>query len=129
TNQFMNITNLSQSFRFTKENAREMAHRSWEARRERKRKLESEAQQGRQSMPQCERIALQIERVEQMMEKTSGADELQKLSATHARLFHAWQVLSATPNPGSWRGKPRPRQFPHAMPIYDPVEPIQPPTT
>jgi uncharacterized protein YigA (DUF484 family) len=99
------ITDYSQPFRFTKENARDMAARSWEARRERKRKLEAEAAQGRQSTPHSESLALQIERVERMMEKTTDADTLQKLSATHARLFNAWQVLTATPNPGSLRHK------------------------
>jgi hypothetical protein len=69
--------NYSQPFRFTTENAREMAARSWEARRKHKAKLETEAQQGRQSTPQSERLALLIERVEQMMEKTKDPDALQ----------------------------------------------------
>lgn len=94
-----------QNFRFTKENAREYAARSWEARRQRKAKLEAEAVMGRQTTPQSERLALQIERIEEMMAETKDADELQKLSATHARLFNAWQVLTATPNPGSRRVK------------------------
>jgi hypothetical protein len=102
---YMNITNQSQPFRFTKENARENAVKSWQARRERKAKLEAEAQQGRQSTPQSERLALQIERVERMMDKTKDPDALQKLSATHARLFNAWQILTGTPNPGSRRNR------------------------
>lgn len=61
-------TNPLQIFRFTKDNAREMAARSWQARRERKAKLETEAAKGRQATPQSERLALQIERVERMME-------------------------------------------------------------
>lgn len=98
-------THPLQPFRFTKENSRQMAARSWEARRQRKAKLEAEAAQGRQSTPQTERLALQIERIEEMMGKTSNADALQKLSAAHARLFNAWQVLTSTPNPGSRKVK------------------------
>ncbi|MEI9866388.1 MAG: hypothetical protein WDN00_17900 [Limisphaerales bacterium] len=120
----MSITNQNypQPFRFTKENARENAAKSWQARRERKTKLEAEAAQGRQSTPQSERLALQIERVEQMMEKTNDADTLQKLSAAHARLFNAWQVLTQTPNPGSLRprGK-KPRQYEPAEPLTEPI--------
>jgi hypothetical protein len=110
----MNITNHKQPFRFTKENARKMAARSWEARRQRKAKLEAEAQQGRQSTLQSDRLALQIERIEQMMEKTTDANTLMKLTTAHARLFSAWQVLTATPNPGSRRVK---GQRPASMPV------------
>ncbi len=92
-------------FRFTPENARENAAKSWEARRERKAKLEADATKGRLSTPQSQRLAQQIERIQAMMDKTADADELQKLSAAHARLFNAWQVLTGTPNPGSRRGK------------------------
>jgi hypothetical protein len=99
---FMN-TDYQQPFRFTKENARENAAKSWTARRERKAKLEVEAAKGRLSTPQSERLALQIERVEQMMENCKDPDSLQKLSAAHSRLFRAWQVLTETPNPGSRR--------------------------
>ena len=108
----MNINDHPQNFRFTKDNARENAAKSWQARRERKRKLEAEAAKGRIATPQSERLALQIERVECMMETEKNADKLQKLSATHARLFKVWQVLTETPNPGSWRGKRRPRPAP-----------------
>jgi uncharacterized protein YdiU (UPF0061 family) len=107
----MSITpeNYPQPYRFNSENARENAAKSWQARRQRKAKLEAEAAKGRLSTPQSERLALQIERIQEMMEKSKDADELQKLSAAHARLFNAWQVLTATPNPGSRRGKaPRP---------------------
>jgi len=112
----MSITpeNYPQPFRFTKDNAREMAARSWEARRQRKAKLEAEAAKGRLSTPQSERLALQIERVERMMEKTTDADTLVKLTAAHTRMFKTWQVLTETPNPGSWRGKRRPRPAPPA---------------
>jgi hypothetical protein len=120
----MSITNYPQPYRFTKENARENAAKSWQVRRERKAKLEAEAQQGRQSTPQSERLALQIERVEQMMERTKDPDALQKLSATHARLFNAWQVLTATPNPGSLRHRGRGRPV---FVLAEPVEPSQEP--
>lgn len=43
---------------------------------------------------------------------TEDADTLQKLSATHARLFKAWKVLTATPKPGSLR--PRKSQGPES---------------
>lgn len=120
------FNNYSQPFRFNSENAREMAARSWEARRERKRKLEREAQQGRQSTPQSERLALQIERVLVMMEKEKDADRLQKLSATHARLFNAWQVLTETPNPGSYRAKRRSSTgYNPPRPICEPIETSQ----
>lgn len=117
-------TDYTQLFRFTKENARENATKSWQTRRERKAKLEAEAQQGRQSTPQSERLALQIERVEQMMDKTKDPDALQKLSATYARLFNAWQVLTGTPNPGSRRVKSNSRpSAPMSQPIFAPQEP------
>ena len=123
---FMSNTNENypQPFRFTKENAREMAARSWEARRKRKTKLEAEAQQGRQSTPQSERIAKEIERVLAMMEKEKDADKLQKLSATYARVFNTWQVLTGTPNPGvrKYRGS-RP-----TLPDLPPPTPNQPQT-
>lgn len=108
----MNINDHPQNFRFTKENARENAAKSWQARRERKAKLEAEAVKGRQSTPQSERLALEIERVLTMMEKEKDADRLQKLSAAHSRLFRAWQVLTETPNPGSRRVKGKPSRPP-----------------
>lgn len=114
-----------QPFRFTPENAREMAARSWEARREHKMKLEAEAARGRQSTPQSERLAQEIESIEQMIEKCKDPDSLQKLSAAHARLFNAWQVLTGTPNPGSRRsrpGRPAPPAV-HREPIQTPQEP------
>jgi hypothetical protein len=111
-----------QQFRFTKENAREFAAKGWQARRERKTKLEAEAAKGRQATPQSERIARQIERLEGMMDKSKDANELQKLSAAHARLFNAWQVLTGTPNPGSRRAK-------SPKPAYVQVEPIAPQPT
>jgi hypothetical protein len=123
----------SQPFRFTPENARENAAKSWQARRERKAKLEAEAQQGRQSSPQSERLALQIERVERMMEKTTDADTLVKLTAAHTRMFKAWQVLAETPNPGSFRHRPKSRRPPPLMAAFPlepaPQEPTEPPPT
>jgi uncharacterized protein YdiU (UPF0061 family) len=118
-------TNYTQPFRFTKENARENAAKSWQARRERKAKLEAEARLGRQSTPQSERLALEIERVLAMMEKEKDADRLQKLSATYARLFNSWQVLTGTPNPGSRRVKSGfNRAMPSSQPIENPQEPV-----
>jgi hypothetical protein len=123
----MNITDHPQPFRFTKENARENAAKSWQARRERKAKLETEAARGRQATPQSERLALQIERIQVMMDKSKDADELQKLSTAHARLFKAWQVLTGTPNPGSRRGKgARPTPPPTLQPM--PQEADKPPS-
>lgn len=117
-------TDYPQPFRFNKENARENSAKSWQARRERKAKREAEAAQGRQSTPQSERLALQIERIERMMEKTTDADELQKLSACHARLFNSWQILTATPNPGSLRHKHKSQCRPSPTVIETPQEPV-----
>ncbi len=119
-NKFMN-ENYTQPFRFTKENAREFAAQSWQARRERKAKLEAEAVKGRQSTPQSERLALEIERVLAMMEKEKDADRLQKLSAAHARLFRAWQVLTETPNPGSRRVRNKP---PRPSTLFADIDPL-----
>ena len=125
----MNINDHPQNFRFTSANAREMAARSWQARRQRKAKLEAEAAKGRQSTPQSERLALEIERIVQMIEKSKDPDGLQKLSAAHSRLFRAWQVLTETPNPGSRRVKGKPSQppMPRPQPIFTP-DPDKPPT-
>lgn len=92
-------------FRITKENAHELQQKGLVTRRERQAKLEAEAKLGRNATPQCERIAKQLDRIETMMDKEKDADTLQKLSAAHARLFNAWQVLTGTPNPGSRRVK------------------------
>jgi hypothetical protein len=116
-----------QPFRFTPQNAREMSARSWEARRERKAKLEAEAAKGRLSTPQSERLALEIKRIVQMIEKCSDPDSLQKLSATHARLFKAWQVLTGTPNPGSRRAKAPRASMPTAEPLSTTAEPLSTP--
>lgn len=121
--RFMN-SDYPQPYRFTKENARENAAKSWQARRERKAKLEAEAAKGRLSTPQSERLALQIERVEQMIENCKDPDSLQKLSAAHSRLFRAWQVLTETPNPGSRRvrgGLRRPEPPRPGLPLQDPA--------
>lgn len=40
-----------------------------------------------------------------MMTKETDADRLQKLSATHAGLFIAWQILTRTLKPGAHRAK------------------------
>jgi hypothetical protein len=122
----MNINDHPQNFRFTKENARENAAKSWQARRERKAKLEAEAAKGRQSTPQSERLALEIERIVQMIENCKDPDSLQKLSAAHSRLFKAWQVLTETPNPGSRRVRGGSRRPP---PPDWPQEPTPPTAT
>ena len=123
----MNITDHPQNFRFTKDNARENAAKSWQARRERKAKLEAEAAKGRQSTPQSERLALEIERIVQMIEKCKDPDSLQKLSMAHARLFKAWQVLTGTPNPGSRRSRGQRPQAPGAAPmeVTTPQAPVE----
>ena len=119
----MNINDHPQPFRFTPENARENAAKSWQARRQRKAKLEAEAVKGRLSTPQSEILALQIERVERMMENCKDPDSLQKLSTAHSRLFKAWQVLTETPNPGSRRvrsGSRRPEPPRPSLPLQEP---------
>jgi hypothetical protein len=114
------LPNNTHRFRFNSENAREMAARSSQARRDRKAKLEAEAATGRLATPQSERLAKQIGAIEALMDGQKNADILQKLSAAHARLFTAWQVLTGTPNPGSRKaGKSRSP----VQPLPDP-EPI-----
>jgi uncharacterized protein YdiU (UPF0061 family) len=121
----MNINDHPQNFRFTKDNARENAAKSWQARRERKRKLEAEAAKGRIATPQSERLALEIERIVQMIEKCKDPDSLQKLSAAYARMFKAWQVLTGTPNPGSRKSRGQRPAAPevHRTPLPTPQEP------
>ena len=109
----------SQKFRFNSENARMMAARAWEARRERKAKLEAEAEAGRKSTPQSERLAGQIRRIEGLIEGTDDAVELQRLTAAHAKLFAAWQVLTETPNPGNRKAK-------STRGAFNPIQPIRP---
>jgi hypothetical protein len=123
----MKINDHPQPFRFTTKNARENAAKSWAARRQRKTKLEAEAAKGRQSTPQSERLALEIERIVQMIENCKNPDGLQKLSAAHSRLFRAWQVLTETPNPGSRRVRGGARRQEPPMPT--PQEPPPPTAT
>ena len=118
----MSITKESQPFRFTRENAREMSARSWQARRERKAKLEAEAAMGRMATPQSEMVAQEIERLLDMMSKSKDADTIQKLSSARSRLFSEWQVLTATPNPGSLKSRrhrpsPTDDENPAAVPL------------
>ncbi len=119
----MNTNEQPHKFRFTKENARENAAKSWRARREREAKLEAEAAKGRQSTPQSERLALQITYIELAMKSCTKADDLQKLSAAHSRLFKTWQVLTETPNPGSRRV--RGNSIRPAAQIAVPIEPTE----
>jgi hypothetical protein len=68
--------------------------------------------------PQIIRVQRQLEQVADMIDDATNADELQKLSAAHARLFNTWQVLTATPNPGSRKaGSTRPKP----APAFDPT--------
>jgi hypothetical protein len=106
-------------FRFTKENAGQFSAQAIQRKRELKAIREKELEKARNATPQTERIARQIARMEEMMDKTKDADELQKLSAAHARLFNAWQVLTGTPNPGSSKPSRNREQ-------RQPVQPIQP---
>jgi hypothetical protein len=119
----MNTNEQPHKFRFTKENARVNAARSWQARRERKAKLEAEAAKGRQATPQSERLALQITYIELAMKACKTPDDLQKLSAAHSRLFRSWQVLTETPNPGSRRV--RGNSIRPAAQVAVPIEPTE----
>lgn len=106
-------------FRITKENAREFAEKSWNARRAKAALREQEAEQGRKSTPQSERIAKQIERIEEMMDKTKDPDALSSLTMAHSRLFSSWQVLTGTPNPGSRKSRRSESQV--SRPMIEPV--------
>lgn len=105
-------------FQINHENARALAFKSWENRRKKKHVLEAEASTGRLATPQSLKIAKQIGDIEDLMDGERDADVLQKLSAAHARLFSAWQVLTGTQNPGSRKaGSTRPKP----APAFDPT--------
>lgn len=115
-----NIAISPQSYRITKDTAREFARLSWEARRKREAEQAEQAKAGREATPQSVRLAKLLEQHEALMDEETDADTLQKLSAAHSRIFSAWQVLSGTPNPGSAKGRAKPK-----APMIQP-EPIQP---
>jgi hypothetical protein len=73
-------------------------------------------------LPRTDRLASQLIQIEELMDGETDADTLQKLSAAHARIFSAWQVLSGTPNPGARKAgrkdKPAPIQ-PEPLPVQD----------
>lgn len=55
---------------------------------------------------QIERLKAQIQKIEEMMDETSDADELSKLSMAHSRLFESYCVLAGIQRPGV-RKQPR----------------------
>ena len=67
----------------------------------------------------------QMRAIEEAMEGLGNPDSLAKLATAYSKLFDAWQVLTATPNPGSRRSKGRPS--PPAMPIPQPMAALPPP--
>lgn len=106
---------------FTTANAREMALRAAAAKRKAKEIAEKAIADLRKVTPQSENLAREISRIEELMSKTRNPDRLQKLSAAHARLFNAWQVLTGTPNPGSRKASRTPRSGP-----VSPILPTEP---
>jgi len=111
---------------FTSETARERQRKSVESRLANKLARQNAARVAESNAgidPQTTRIQEQLARIEYLMSKTKKPDALQKLSAAHARLFSAWQVLTGTPNPGARRGKSKRDQ----MPSFEPVEPVETP--
>jgi hypothetical protein len=99
---------------FTSANAREMAARSQEARRQRK--IEREATpMVPQSSPQpgdnnddfitkrLARVRMQLERLDAMMEKETDAQKLDRLASAQARLAEQERVMAERPLPGTRR--------------------------
>lgn len=73
-------------------------------------------------MPErAKRIEKQMDSIERMMNESKDADELQKLSAAHARLFGAWQVLTGTQNPGVKKSSRTRQPQSSAEPLPDPI--------
>lgn len=118
--------------RITSEDARIMAAKSWENRRKAKEQADKALEYVKHSTPQSERLAKQLVQIEDLMDGETDGDALQKLSAAHARLFNAWQVLTGTPNPGSRRVKSE--RLRGISPLSEPTEivvsqPPEPPAT
>lgn len=86
---------------FNRETAREMSRKAWDKRREKAKALQEAMERDRVATPQSVQLSKQLRQIEELMDGEKDADTLQKLSAAHARLFSAWQVLTGTPNPGS----------------------------
>ena len=106
---------------FTRENAAFFAAKGNDKLRSLRARTRELAQIGSdtESQRNAERSEIEVERARllEMMRKSKDADEIQKLSAAHARLFKAWQVLTGTPNPGSRRSRGQRPQAPGAAPM------------
>lgn len=117
------VKRLPNQYSFTPERARLAALRSAESRAAAREKAERDAQEAAElkarlaaETPQSARLATQLRQIEELMDGEKDADTLQKLSAAHARIFSAWQVLTGTPRPATARGQAR-RQAPSIAPI------------
>ncbi len=59
----------------------------------------------------CNRLELQLERIDGMIDSATDPDALNKLASAKTRLLEQWRILSGIPLPGSRRpGKDRPRR-------------------
>src|SRR5262249_7428199 len=112
--------------RFTSANAREMAARSVEARKQRKLngklwpasvpsvplppETPAEPNLGGESLS---RVRVHMQRLHELMDKAKTDREWDNLSRAYERLFKIWMVLTKTPGPGQLKHKeehPRPRR-------------------
>jgi hypothetical protein len=106
---------------FTATNAREMAARSHEARRQRQSERDNAP-----ALPELDedyvgqrlaRVRAQLDRVDQMMMKEPVAQKLDRLASAQARLSEQERKLDGRPLPGSLKPKPQklpPRPSPFA---------------
>jgi hypothetical protein len=96
---------------FTTENAAEMCRRGVKTRLENLARLKREAELGRSALRATDATTVvlfaEMNRILEQMASTEDATDKQRLSAAYARIFSAWQVLTATPNPGSRRIRSR----------------------
>jgi hypothetical protein len=103
----------------TAANAREMAARSHEARRQRQ-----SARENAPELPELDedyadhrlaRVRAQLDRVDQMMMKEADPQKLDRLASAQARLAEQERILDGRPLPGSLKPKP-PKPKPYYLP-------------
>lgn len=72
-------------------------------------------------------LEIQLYEVEQDMRGNDDPRDLERLSKVHERLFHAWQTLSGTPDPGTKRPE-KPAKRAKIRAEVQPIEPAPVPT-